>query len=122
MGESYESILDAAQRLPAEQEVQAAAERLSAEIKDALASVTAQSPESVDSLDACADRLERAAHDLAVALRELAEVNQAAAGTSAGRGIARRHFGAWDSSDERSADNERIDLDLAREYGGSHQP
>jgi plasmid stability protein len=32
-------------------------------------------------------------------------------------GKARRHFGAWDSGDERSADNERIDHDLAREYG-----
>jgi hypothetical protein len=30
-------------------------------------------------------------------------------------GKARRHFGAWNSGDERSADNERIDLDLARE-------
>lgn len=34
-------------------------------------------------------------------------------------GKARRHFGAWDSGDERSADNDRIDLDLAREYGSS---
>lgn len=33
------------------------------------------------------------------------------------RGGARRHFGAWDSGDERSADNERIDLDLAQAYG-----
>ena len=36
-------------------------------------------------------------------------------------GKARRHFGAWDSGDERSADNERIDIDLAREYGGARQ-
>ena len=28
-----------------------------------------------------------------------------------------RHFGVWDSGDERSSDNERIDADLAREYG-----
>lgn len=32
-----------------------------------------------------------------------------------------RHFGAWDSGDERSSDNERIDADLAREYGGHGQ-
>jgi hypothetical protein len=34
-------------------------------------------------------------------------------------GKARRHFGAWDSGDERSADNERIDRDLASEYDNS---
>ena len=28
-----------------------------------------------------------------------------------------RHIGAWSSGDPRSADNERIDADLAREYG-----
>jgi len=37
------------------------------------------------------------------------------------RGKARRHFGAWDSGDERSADNERIDRDLAQSYGDSHR-
>jgi hypothetical protein len=34
-------------------------------------------------------------------------------------GKARRHFGAWDSGDERSADNDRIDRDLASEYDNS---
>lgn len=33
----------------------------------------------------------------------------------------RRHFGAIDSRDPHSADNERIDADLAREYGSSHE-
>jgi hypothetical protein len=28
-----------------------------------------------------------------------------------------RFFGMWDSGDPNSADNERIDADLAREYG-----
>lgn len=28
-----------------------------------------------------------------------------------------RWIGAWDSGDPNSADNERIDVDLAREYG-----
>ena len=32
---------------------------------------------------------------------------------------ARRHFGTWDSGDERSADNDLIDRDLASEYGNS---
>ena len=57
----------------AEQEVQSAAERLTAQIGDALSAVHVRSPDGVDELDACADRLERAARDLSVALRELAE-------------------------------------------------
>lgn len=32
-----------------------------------------------------------------------------------------RHFGTWDSGDPHSADNERIDADLAREYGDAHE-
>jgi ABC-type transporter Mla subunit MlaD len=61
----------------AEQEVQSAAERLNSQIDDALAAVAGlQSPGGVDELEACADRLERAARDLAVALRELAEERQ----------------------------------------------
>jgi hypothetical protein len=31
-----------------------------------------------------------------------------------------RHIGAWDSGDPASADNERIDADLAREYGSDN--
>jgi hypothetical protein len=31
-------------------------------------------------------------------------------------------FGSWDSGDENSADNERIDADLAREYADPHAP
>ena len=58
----------------AEQEVHSAAERLNSQVADALAAVAArQSPGGVDELDASADRLERAARDLAVALRELVE-------------------------------------------------
>lgn len=57
----------------AEQEVQTAAERLTSQMDDALAAVTTQSPDAVDELEARADRLERAARDMAVALRELAE-------------------------------------------------
>lgn len=76
MSESYESLLEAALRLPDEQRRELA-ERL------------------------------------------LVGVNGGAAGDNAEPGNARRHFGAWDSGDERSADNDRIDLDLAREYGNS---
>jgi hypothetical protein len=33
----------------------------------------------------------------------------------------RQFFGAWHSGDENSADNERIDTDLAREYANRHE-
>ncbi|HEX8285138.1 MAG TPA: hypothetical protein VF588_17390 [Pyrinomonadaceae bacterium] len=39
--------------------------------------------------------------------------------TAGAPGKARRHFGTWDSGDERSADNDLIDRDLASEYGNS---
>jgi hypothetical protein len=32
----------------------------------------------------------------------------------------REFFGIWDSGDPNFADNERIDADLAREYGATH--
>ena len=56
----------------AEQETEAAAERLHTQIETALAAVSTRSFDDVEELEACADRLERAARDLAVALRELA--------------------------------------------------
>jgi hypothetical protein len=40
---------------------------------------------------------------------------------SVARGQLRRHFGAWDSGNIRSADNEEIDRDLAREYASTHE-
>jgi hypothetical protein len=33
----------------------------------------------------------------------------------------RSFFGVWDSGDPRSADNDRIDADLAREYANPHE-
>ena len=56
----------------AEQETQTAAERLTAQMEDALAAVQIQTEDGSEELEACADRLERAARDMAVALRELA--------------------------------------------------
>ncbi len=32
-----------------------------------------------------------------------------------------RHFGAWNSGDPNSSDNERIDADLARAYADDHE-
>jgi len=54
--------------------VQSASERLNDQIDEALAAVAAvRDPDGVGELEARADRLERAARDLSVALRELAE-------------------------------------------------
>jgi len=55
-----------------EQEVTTAATRLVEMIEDALTVVPQPSSGEMDSLEAVADRIERAARDLSVALRELA--------------------------------------------------
>ena len=56
----------------AEQEAETEARRLTGQIEEALAAVAVRSKTDADGLEACADRLERAARDLVVALRELA--------------------------------------------------
>ena len=56
----------------AEQETEAAAERLNTQIEAALASVATRNPDDAGELDTFADRIERSARDLSVALRELA--------------------------------------------------
>ena len=56
----------------AEQETQTAAERLTEQIEAALAAVAIRTRDDPEELEARAARLERAARDLAVALRELA--------------------------------------------------
>ena len=55
-----------------EQETETEATRLIELIEDALAVVAIRSSGDIDSLEATADRIERAARDLSVALRELA--------------------------------------------------
>jgi len=55
-----------------EQETEAAAERLTSQIESARTAVSLHSTSDIDELEACADRLERTARDLATALRELA--------------------------------------------------
>jgi hypothetical protein len=55
----------------AEQEARAAAERLNAQVQDALAVFNAPTGD-VDEYVAIADRIERTARDLSVALRDLA--------------------------------------------------
>jgi hypothetical protein len=55
-----------------EQETETEAARLIEHIKEALSAVAVRSTDEADSLDALADRIERAARDLSAALRELA--------------------------------------------------
>ena len=57
----------------AEQETEAAAERLNSQIEAALASVATRNTDDAGELDTFADRIERSARDLSVALRELAQ-------------------------------------------------
>ena len=67
----------ATQKSRAEQETENEASRLIEVVQSALAAVALHSPDEDASLQACADRIERAARDLAVALRELAEQRKA---------------------------------------------
>lgn len=68
----------ASQRTRAEQETENEANRLREQVEAALAVVPLRSPDEVDSLHTAADRIERAARDLADALRQLARQRQAA--------------------------------------------
>ena len=63
----------ASQKTRAEQETENEANRLREQVDDALTIVVSRSPDEVESLRTAADRIERAARDLADALRELAE-------------------------------------------------
>lgn len=56
----------------AEQETESEASRLIEQIHNALATVATHPVDEASSLDAAADRIERAARDLSFALRELA--------------------------------------------------
>ena len=63
----------ASQKSRAEQETENEANRLREQVDDALAAVVSRSPDEVESLRSAADRIERAARDLADALRQVAE-------------------------------------------------
>ena len=64
------------QRTRAEQEAQTEANRLIEQIERALAAVAVRSSEEADELDGFSDRIERAARDLAFAVRELAHARR----------------------------------------------
>jgi DNA-binding transcriptional regulator GbsR (MarR family) len=63
----------ASQKTRAEQETENESNRLREQIDAALAVVAVRSPDEVESLRSAADRIERAARDLADALRQLAQ-------------------------------------------------
>ena len=68
----------ASQKTRAEQETENEANRLREQVDAALAIVALRSPDEIDSLQMAADRIERAARDLADAIRQIAEQRQAA--------------------------------------------
>ena len=63
----------ASQKTRAEQETENEANRLREQVDGALLAVLSRSPDDIESLQTSADRIERAARDLADALRELAQ-------------------------------------------------
>jgi len=67
----------ASQKTRAEQETENEANRLREQVQAALAAVAGRSADEVESLNTAADRIERAARDLADALRQLAEQRNA---------------------------------------------
>jgi hypothetical protein len=68
-----EPNLSARQMSRGEKETETEATRLVELIEDALAIVSVRTTAEVDSLEAIADRIERAARDFSAALRELAD-------------------------------------------------
>ena len=67
----------ASQRTRAEQETENEANRLREQVDAALIAVASRSSDEVESLQSAADRIERAARDLADALRQLAQQRKA---------------------------------------------
>ena len=78
MNSSMNQQAAASQKTRAEQETENEANRLREQVDAALAIVALRSPDEVDSLQMAADRIERAARDLADAIRQIAEQRQAA--------------------------------------------
>ena len=74
--------LSARQLTRGEKETETEAARLIEHVEDALSAVAIRSTDEADSLDAVADRIERAARDLSTALRELADQRRLADNTA----------------------------------------
>ena len=67
----------ASQRTRSEQETENEANRLREQVDAALIAVASRSPDDIETLRTAADRIERAARDLADALRQLAQQRRA---------------------------------------------
>src|ERR1041384_5177486 len=67
----------ASQKSRAEQETENEANRLREQVEAALSIVAQRSPDQADAMQTAADRIERAARDLADAVRELAQQRRA---------------------------------------------
>jgi ABC-type transporter Mla subunit MlaD len=67
----------ASQRTRAEQETENEPNRLREQVDAALIAVASRSPDEIESLSTAADRIERAARDLADVLRQLAQQRRA---------------------------------------------
>ena len=67
----------ASQRTRSEQETENEANRLREQVDAASIAVASRSPDEIESLQTAADRIERAARDLADALRQLAQQRRA---------------------------------------------
>jgi hypothetical protein len=67
----------ASQRTRSEQETENEANRLREQVDAALIAVASRSPDDIETLRTTADRIERAARDLADALRQLAQQRRA---------------------------------------------
>jgi hypothetical protein len=68
----------ASQKTRAEQETENEANRLREQVEAALSAVALRSPDEFEAIQTAADRIERAARDLADALRQLAEQRKSA--------------------------------------------
>jgi hypothetical protein len=71
--------ISTSQMTRSEQETETEGNRLIEQVESALAIVAVRSSDEVESLEAVADRIERAARDLADALRELSRERRASA-------------------------------------------
>ena len=76
-----------------------------------------------DKIEEALKKLPTELHDEVLNFVESLLENRVRDGHVAGNGTpsVRSLFGSWDSGDPRSADNARMDADLAREYGDSHE-
>jgi hypothetical protein len=73
-----EKDIELPQVTPIERETENEAHRLTEHIESALAAIGVRSHNDIDSIEAAADRIERASRDLVFALRDLARERSAA--------------------------------------------